>query len=187
MSSLFQSTRNTRVLPAGNGRYIRSDLPEDLTEQELRWLREHNVTTIIDLRSQEELAARPCCLAAQEGFRYLHLPVAGGGDTPSSLEHLHQVYRQMIDGQMERILDTIMGAGSGVLYFCTAGKDRTGVVSALLLRRLGAGDEIIIDDYMKSRDNLMDMLTDYVRVHPEVDPEIIVPHRENMEQLLAQL
>ena len=70
------------------------------------------------------------------------------------------------------------------MYFCTAGKDRTGVVSAIILKRLGFDDEVIIDDYMESGDNLMDMLTDYVRVHPEVDLEIIVPHRENMERFL---
>ena len=37
------------------------------------------------------------------------------------------------------------------------------------------------------KDNLMDMLTAYVKVHPEVDIEIIIPHRENMEQLLKLL
>ena len=73
------------------------------------------------------------------------------------------------------------------MYFCTAGKDRTGVVSALILKRLGFSDEIIIDDYMKSKDNLMDMLTAYVNTHPEVDIEIIIPHRDNMEQLLKRL
>lgn len=35
--------------------------------------------------------------------------------------------------------------------------------------------------FRESGDNLMDMLTAYVRVHPEVDLEIIVPYRENME------
>lgn len=80
-----------------------------------------------------------------------------------------------------------MNADSNVMYFCTAGKDRTGVVSAIILRRLGFSDEVIIDDYMESGDNLMDMLTAYVRMHPEVDLEIIVPHRENMERLLEQL
>lgn len=40
---------------------------------------------------------------------------------------------------------------------------------------------------MKSKDNLMDMLTAYVGAHPEVDMEIIVPHRENMERLLKQM
>ena len=71
--------------------------------------------------------------------------------------------------------------------FLYGGQDRTGVVSALILKRLGFSDEIIIDDYRKSKDNLMDMLTAYVSIHPEVDIEIIIPHRENMEHLLRQL
>ena len=40
---------------------------------------------------------------------------------------------------------------------------------------------------MKSKDNLMEMLTAYVGDHPEVDIEIIIPHRENMERLLEQI
>ncbi len=184
MSSILQSTRNTRVLPTGGLRYIRSDFPENLSDEEIRWLLAHNVTTIVDLRSEEEVARKPCSLQERDGFRYLHLPVTGGGDTPKSLEHLHTVYRQMVDEKMEEIIDTIMNADSNVMYFCTAGKDRTGVVSAMILKRLGFSDEVIIDDYMESGDNLMDMLTAYVRMHPEVDLEIIVPHRENMERFL---
>ncbi|MDE7445288.1 MAG: tyrosine-protein phosphatase [Lachnospiraceae bacterium] len=187
MSSLLQSTKNTRVLPTGTNRYFRSDFPENLTDEEIRWLLDNNITTIVDLRSDEEIAKKPCSLKEKEGFRYFHLPVTGGGDTPKSLEHLHIVYQQMIDDKMKNIIDTIMNAESNVMYFCTAGKDRTGVVSALILKRLGFSDEIIIDDYMKSKDNLMDMLTAYVNAHPEVDIEIIIPHRDNMEQLLKQL
>lgn len=168
-------------------RYIRSDFPENLSDEEIRWLLDHNITIIVDLRSEEEAVRKPCGLKEENGFRYVHLPVTGGGDTPKSLEHLHEVYRQMVDEKMEEIIDTIMNADSNVMYFCTAGKDRTGVVSAIILKRLGFDDEVIIDDYMESGDNLMDMLTDYVRVHPEVDLEIIVPHRENMERLLEQL
>lgn len=187
MSSILQSTRNTRILPTGEMRYIRSDFPENLSDGEIRWLLEQNVTTIVDLRSEEEADRKPCRLKELGGFSYYHLPVTGGGDTPKSLEHLHTVYRQMVDEKMEEIIDTIMNADSNVMYFCTAGKDRTGVVSALILKRLGFSDEVIIDDYMESGDNLMDMLTAYVRVHPEVDLEIIVPHRENMERLLKEL
>lgn len=184
MGSLLQSTQNTRALPTGTLRYIRSDAPTNLTEQEIQWLRENSITTLVDLRTKEELDRRPCCLENQAGFTYIHLPVTGGGDTPSSLEHLYVVYRQMVDKQMETILDTIMNAKSNVMYFCTAGKDRTGVVSAMILKRLGCSNEVIIDDYMASRDNLMEMLNAYVRVHPEVNIEIIVPHRKNMEELL---
>lgn len=187
MGSLFGSTRNTRALPTGTIQYIRSDVPENLAAEEIQWLLDHNVTTIIDLRSEEEVIGKPCCLERRDGFRYVHLPVTGGGDTPKSLEHLHTVYRQMLDENMEKIIDVIMNAGSNVMYFCTAGKDRTGVVSAVILKRLGFSDEIIIEDYMQSKDNLMDMLTVYVGAHPEVDLEIIIPHRETMEMLLKQL
>lgn len=38
MASLFESTRNTRVLPTGTMRFIRSDVPLDLTEKEIQWL-----------------------------------------------------------------------------------------------------------------------------------------------------
>ena len=187
MSSLLQSTRNTRALPTGTMRYIRSDLPENLTDKEIQWLLDHNITTIVDLRSDEEILNKPCCLKNKDGFRYFHLPVTGGGGTPKSLEHLYVVYRQMVDDKMDKIIDTIMNADSNVMYFCTAGKDRTGVVSAIILKRLGYSDEVIIDDYMKSKDNLMEMLKAYVSVHPEVDMDIIMPHNENMEQLLKQL
>lgn len=187
MSSILQSTRNTRVLPTGEIRYIRSDVPENLSDKEIRWLLENHIITIVDLRSDEEATEQPCILKGQEGFRYFHLPVTGGGDTPKSLEHLRTVYQQMVDEKMEKIIHTIMNAESKVMYFCTAGKDRTGVVSAIILKRLGFSDEVIIDDYMQSKDNLMDMLTTYVCVHPEIDLEIIIPHRENIEQLLKWL
>lgn len=187
MSSLLQSTRNTRVLPTGTNRYFRSDFPENLTDTEVQWLLDNNITTIVDLRSDEEVAAKPCVLKEREDFSYFHLPVTGGGGTPKSREHLYTVYRQMVDGQMEKNIDTIINAKSNVMYFCTAGKDRTGVVSAVILKRLGFSDEVIIDDYMKSKDNLMDMLTEYVKAHPEVDIEIIIPHKENMERLLRLL
>ena len=187
MGSLLQSTRNTRALPTGTMRYLRSDVPENLTAEEIQWLLDNHITTIVDLRSNEEADRTLCCLKEQNGFRYVHLPVTGGGDTPKSLEHLHIVYQQMLDVKMEKIIDVIMNAESNVMYFCTAGKDRTGVVSAIILKRLGFCDEVIIDDYMQSKENLMDMLMAYVSVHPEVDMEIIIPHRENMERLLKQL
>jgi protein-tyrosine phosphatase len=90
----------------------------------------------------------------------------------------------MVDKQMDNILNTILNATSNVMYFCTAGKDRTGVVSALLLKRLGISEDVIIEDYMKSKENLLDMLTAYVKNHPEVDIDIIIPQEENIRHIL---
>ena len=48
MGSLLQSTQNTRALPSGDFRYIRSDYPGNLTTSEVQWLLQNNIVTIID-------------------------------------------------------------------------------------------------------------------------------------------
>lgn len=186
MGSLLKSTLNTRALPIDGMRYIRSDAPLDLTKEEIQWLLNNNITTLVDLRSEQELERRPCPLQKVEGFTYYHLPVAGGGDTPKSRAHLHEIYQGMLDEQMNTILNTMLNATSNVMYFCTAGKDRTGVVSALLLNQLGISEDVIVEDYMKSKENLLDMLTTYVKNHPEVDIDIIIPQEENIQRVLEK-
>ncbi len=104
MSSLFTSTRNTRALPTGDYRYIRSDIPAKLTDKEILWLKEHDVTTIVDFREEKEVNKVPCPLAKLDGFHYINLPVTGGGDTSKSIAHLKQVYLQMVDEQMDLII-----------------------------------------------------------------------------------
>ena len=187
MSSLLASTLNTRALPLGNLRYIRSDCPTELTDEEARWLRNNGITTAVDLREEKEILRKPCRLETEEGFHYFRMPVTGGGDTPRSREYLAQVYASMLDEQMDRIIHTLETAESNTIFFCAAGKDRTGVVSAVLLYRMGYSDEVIIRDYMESGENLKNMLEDYLKTHPEVKREIIVPYPENIIKILEIL
>lgn len=187
MGSLLQSTLNTRALPVGNLRYIRSDYPGKLTEDEVQWLRQNNITTIVDLREEKEYMAKPCRLEGEEGFVYYHLPVTGGEDTPESPDAVAGTYLAMLDEKMEKIIHTIMDAKSNVLFFCGAGKDRTGVVSAIILKKLGCSDRIIIDDYMETKENLMGFLTSYVEEHPEVDLNTIIPNAENIKRVLEAI
>lgn len=184
MSSLLQSTLNTRALPTGNMRYIRSDYPGKISDEEVRWLIDNDITTIVDLREEKEYSDKPCRLEMENGFVYYHLPVTGGGDTPKSPEGVANTYLGMIDEQMDKIVHIIMNAESNVMYFCSAGKDRTGVVSAIILRKLGYSNQTIIDDYMETKDNLMEFLTSYVAEHPEVDINIIIPNEENIKKVL---
>jgi len=58
-------------------------------------------------------------------------------------EHTSQ-YRQFVQA-------VLAAEGKPVLWHCTAGKDRTGVGAAIILRLLGVADEIIINDYLLSR------------------------------------
>ncbi|MBR2259328.1 MAG: tyrosine-protein phosphatase [Blautia sp.] len=187
MSSLLVSTHNTRALPTGTMRYIRSDYPGGLSDTEVEWLLDNSITTIVDLREEKEYIVKPCRLEHERGFTYYHMPVTGGGDTPKSPEAVAETYLGMLDGQMDKIINTIMNADSNVMYFCGAGKDRTGVVSAIILRKLGYNDQVIIEDYMETKDNLMGFLIAYVNEHPETDINIIIPNDENIKKVLESL
>ena len=89
--------------------------------------------------------------------------------------------------EIDKIINTIMNTDSSVMYFCGAGKDRTGDVSAIILRKIGYSDQVIIDDYMETKDNLMGFLTAYVEEHPEVDINIIIPREGNIKKVLEVL
>ena len=115
------------------------------------------------------------------------MPVTGGGDTPCSPAAVAETYIGMLDEQMDKIINTIMNANTNVMYFCGAGKDRTGVVSAVILKKLGYSDQVIVNDYMETKINLMGFLTEYVKEHPEVDINIIIPNAENIKKVLERL
>ena len=96
-------------------------------------------------------------------------------------------YINMADAQLDAIIDAIWNAQTNVLYFCNAGKDRTGVVSALLLAKMGMSKEYIIADYMESKKNLKEILEDYAKQCPEVDIEVITPHERYMAEFLERV
>lgn len=97
MSSILKSTLNTRTLPAGDNHFIRSDFPGNLTDEEVQWLVSENVLTIVDLREEKECLKNTCRLEYDSRFTYHHLPVTGGGDTPSSPEDVRKTYLGMLD------------------------------------------------------------------------------------------
>ena len=158
-----------------------------MTDEEVEWLLRNHVTTIVDLREKKEYEQKPCCLEKEDGFTFYHMSVTGGSETPKSPDEVASVYLGMLDEQMDKIIQTIMNAKSNVLYFCGAGKDRTGVVSAIILKKMGFDDQTIIDDYMKTKENLLDFLIDYVKEHPQVDINIIIPNEKNIRKILDTL
>lgn len=190
MGSLFGSTRNTRILRGGSLaalRYIRSDAPEQLCEEEIQWLVDRNILTVVDLRQEKEVAAHPCLLSKRPEFTYLNIPVTCETSVPESQAHIAPLYLEMVDHTMQRIIETIESADSGVLYFCALGKDRTGVVSALLLLRAGASRQEIIDDYTASYENLKELIKQFGVQNPTIDLDIIKPQAIYIEQFLDKV
>ena len=56
------------------------------------------------------------------------------------------------------------------------------MVSAILLKQLGFSDSVIIEDYMKTKDNLLDFLKAFAAEHPEVNIHTILPREENIKR-----
>ena len=187
MASLLGSTQNTRCILPNDFRYIRSDVPCQITAKETEWLLQQDVRTVIDLRTWEEQQRKPCTLQHHPAFTYHSLPVSGGSTVPATPEDVAASYIAMADGQMRRIIQTIQQAESNVLYFCNAGKDRTGVVSAILLALQGIPDADIVLDYMKSKPNLMPMLLSYAAQNPSVDIRVITPSETYIQGFLDWL
>lgn len=184
MDSLLKNTQNTRAILPDSFRFVRSDVPNCITESEIQWLVDNNIVTVIDLREESERERKKCSLINNSSFQYYCMPVTGGNTIPQSVDDVSKSYIKMVDENMAQIISTIMESDTNVLYFCNAGKDRTGVVSAILLHKLGMAQEYIINDYMKSKENLKNMLDAYAKAFPDVDIDVITPHERYMKEFL---
>lgn len=185
MASILEGTLNARVIAeTGSRLLVRSDAPVDVTAADVAWLLEHGVTTLIDLRSASEVERVPVPLAGDSRFAYENMPVTGGNVIPAPPEQVPASYIAMVDAQMAGIVHRIENAPGGVMWFCSAGKDRTGVVSAIVLSRLGVSCQEIVDDYVESAGNLREALEDVARRRPEARLDVMIPRRQTMERFL---
>jgi protein-tyrosine phosphatase len=161
--SLLDGASNFRDLggyPTTDGRVVRTGLVyrsgalHALTEADQQRLRGLGVQVAVDLRPSEEQAAEP---TNAEFLRILHVPLlrgerTGGPDALASGEaYLRDRYFEIA---LDRAADigTILRSfaqenGLPAIIHCAAGKDRTGVVSAVVLLALGVDDDTVLDDY----------------------------------------
>lgn len=182
--SLFEHTKNTRTIIDSDLRYIRSDVPTCLSQKERQWLIEHNIITIVDLREEAEQVQKPCPLKNDSAFHYISMAVKGGNTVPASENEVALSYINMVDETMDNIVNTIMSADTNVMYFCNAGKDRTGVVTAIILSKLGFEKQYIINDYLLSGENLRTELQLFAQNNTEIDINVITPKTEYIESFL---
>lgn len=137
---------------------FRSDSLHKLTAEAQAELLATGLSTIVDLRRAEELSEQPSVFAEAEDVSYLNIPLLGGprrgsepSEQPAAFPSLAQIYRTIVDDRAEQLVQVISAfaepGGLPGLVHCTAGKDRTGVVIALMLRVVGVPAETIAADY----------------------------------------
>ena len=193
-NSLLISACNCRDLGGHRGldgritafdRFWRSDVPREFAEADADMLLKHGVRTIIDLRTAEEAEKTPDPLAGRAGFRYRLFPIEEGSMPPRRLQDVPESYMKIASSAvMPGAFRCMAEADGGVLFHCTAGKDRSGVVSAILLAHAGVGEEEIIADYVLSRENNRERLEAFLKKHPEVDKNTVLAREESMAGFL---
>ncbi len=154
----FVRTMNTRDLggyPTKQGaltkfsRFIRSDALNHLTPKEVDMLHQLGVATSIDLRTERVADKYRSSLRDDPRFVYVRIPIVEGTEAPLDEEKVPELYMAMLDHHetFRDIMKTIAAAPGSVIYNCSAGKDRTGMVTFLLLELAGVTREAITDDY----------------------------------------
>ena len=153
-------------------RLFRSDALSPVTTDDARLLTEElGLLAVVDLRTGRELARDGRGGLADVALHYHHVPlfedVSPDPDGPWT-RSLHEAYAHMLDQSAGRIRDALSAVAAEVaehptVFHCTAGKDRTGIVAALVLALLGVSDEDIVADYVLTQEVMPEMIERFPR------------------------
>jgi len=143
-------------------RLFRSDALHGLTREAAdSVVDELGVGVIVDLRSTGEVEAAGCGPLRDRRLVYHHLPLFDGPlkvdptqAAPVTLADRYFLIVEQAKAPIARIITALAESSTPVVYHCTAGKDRTGLISAIVLGLLGVPDEFIIADYAATQETL---------------------------------
>jgi protein-tyrosine phosphatase len=144
------------------GLIYRSDTLDSLTDEDHQLLDTLGIATVIDLRARSEVESCGRLDLRRHEVRYVYLPlidIVGDSsmwDDPNvnSPEFPIRGYRQMLtngEARMADVLNVLAEPGAlPAVFHCRAGKDRTGLVAALVLRLLGVSAADVATEYALS-------------------------------------
>ena len=157
---------------------FRADGLHRLTPADLDVIRTIGLRTVLDLRSQPELDEHGTFSRHEVDVAFAHHPVI---DTTwdreahadvEAHEFLVRAYTEMLMQGAPRFADAITAlAEPGALpavFHCAAGKDRTGLLAALLLSALGVPRTVVLADYALTADAMVRMREWATRTYPEM-------------------
>lgn len=156
-------------------RLIRSETLYKASEKDIHILRDkHNLKTIVDFRTVIEAEQKPDPIIdgvkyifnpiitesvmgiTREKSRLIDVPKRYEGMDGDPIEYMKDMYRQIAFDDLGKknyaeFLNILLNQQEGaVLWHCSAGKDRVGVGTALILSALDVSKETIISDYLKT-------------------------------------
>ena len=135
------------------GRFLRAGVVEIPDETEIKKLEDYGVKTVIDLRGDFEVNDMQTGLDRISGCKHLNISLyeANVANANGEMGQLGEIYSMIVDENRNRIrtvLEAIADADDGCIFcHCFFGKDRTGILTLLLLTIAGVDEDDIIADY----------------------------------------
>jgi protein-tyrosine phosphatase len=182
------------------GAVVRSAALGTLTEAGRAALADYGVRTIVDLRLPDELDREPNPFAdpGDHGIAYTNVSfIDPAAAPPDAVGTLAEDYLRMLDHYRGGVADAMAAVAQapegGVLIHCAAGKDRTGLIAALLLGLVDVPAETIADDYALTAELLRARDLEWLENGPgeRADREALLarfaPTAEVMLEVLRQL
>ncbi len=177
------------------GRLFRSDAMHDLTADDLVTFRRLGVSSVVDLRSSSEVVRTGRGPLELETLRFVNSPVLSDAETEEPRgesifdeSYLARRYLQYLDvggpAFIVAIKEMTVAENYPLVFNCFLGKDRTGVLAALVLSCLGVERETIIEDYALTHER-MRHLTEKFRRDPllrqtiDLTPPTLLAARES--------
>lgn len=185
------------------GRLYRSDTLHELTDEDLETLRGIGLVSVIDLRTRTELERTGRGVLGAEPIRYSHLsviPEEGGEAQAAPANRIIDVadrYLWYLDVGRDALVESFGliadPASYPLVFHCQAGKDRTGVLAALVLSCIGVERAAIVDDYVLTATR-MDLILGRLRRDPhfadridELPASVFKVEASTMERFLEGL
>ncbi len=175
-------TEDNRFIKWGH-LYRAGDL-STLTEWDVNYLKHLGIQTLVDFRTDEEVTAAPN--VNLHFLKSVRLPITPGNLGVSSLKDLLHKQNDELKTFMTSLYQSLVTEeeslsryrnlfhllqepfNTPLVYHCSAGKDRTGMATALILYSLGVSEDIIFQDYMQSNVFLEDKYAHYSKEYPNL-------------------
>jgi protein-tyrosine phosphatase len=152
------------------GRLFRSDSLHELTADDVGTLKSMGLATVVDLRTPRELDRTGRGLLAEEPLTFRHLSViredrGEAVGAPEPVDELSARYLWYLDHGRDALAEALALVADPdhlpLVFHCAAGKDRTGVLAALVLDVLGVDPEVIVADYVVTAERMELILARY--------------------------
>jgi len=198
------NTRDMGGMPIEGGRvfpykvFVRSGTLSEVTDDAVKYLKEYGISTVIDLRSSAELKKYGNMAMGDPEIDFHNISLFLGDPDKSKdptmvflrTHYLGDFYVQILEELSDyviKVLEVLADCKGCALFHCAHGKDRTGIIAAIIYLLAGASREDIINNYAFSYENIKWFLDPLIETREECLKHTLRSDAVNMKIMLGHI